>query len=180
MAAACLFAHSGLLITAQTPAYGSDFSDDWVMYEEFSENMQHWGYEWEPFKVETEDGFVLTTFHITGKTEGLIKKDPSLMPVMFMSGYGGDATDWVSQTHHSANNPMVFRLVEDGFDVYLASNRGTQYCQEHLTLSINSPEYWAWSWAEMGIYDDVANIKVIQERTGAAKVSYVGNSQGST
>ena len=42
---------------------------------------------------------------------------------------------------------------------------------------MDQPEYWAWSWAEMGIYDDVANVKFVKERTGK-KVSYLGVSQG--
>ena len=71
----------------------------------------------------------------------------------------------------------MFRLFDRGFDVYLASNRGTKYCQQHKTLDIEDPEYWAWSWAEMGIYDDIANIKFVKERTGK-KVSYLGVSQG--
>jgi len=59
----------------------------------------------------------------------------------------------------------------------MPSNRGTKYCQEHRTLSVNDPEYWAFSWTEMGRYDDVSNVKFIKERTGK-KVSYVGVSQG--
>lgn len=39
-------------------------------------------------------------------------------------------------------------------------------------------EYWDFSWAEMGLYDDVDNIKMIKEITGKEKVSYVGISQG--
>ena len=32
----------------------------------------------------------------------------------------------------------------------------------------------------MGIYDDVANVKMIKEKTGAAKIIYMGFSQGTT
>ena len=39
---------------------------------------------------------------------------------------------------------------------------------------MDQPEFWDWSWAEMGIYDDVANIKMIKEKSGAEKVFYVG------
>ena len=59
----------------------------------------------------------------------------------------------------------------------MASNRGTKYSQRHLKYDIEEPEYWDWSWAEMGLYDDVANVKMIKKRTGK-KVSYVGVSQG--
>lgn len=42
---------------------------------------------------------------------------------------------------------------------------------------MDQEEFWKWSWAEMGIYDDVANIQTIHERTGE-KVFYLGYSQG--
>lgn len=59
----------------------------------------------------------------------------------------------------------------------MASNRGTKYCQQHKSLALDDPDYWNFSWAEMGLFDDVANVKFIKERTGK-KVSYVGVSQG--
>ena len=35
-----------------------------------------------------------------------------------------------------------------------------------------------WSWAEMGLYDDVANIKMIKQEAAVDKVFYIGYSQG--
>ena len=32
-----------------------------------AEVMDGFGYSWEPFEVTTDDGYILTTFHITGK-----------------------------------------------------------------------------------------------------------------
>ena len=43
-----------------------------------------------------------------------------------------------------------------------------------MSLKVDDPEFWAWSWAEMGIYDDVANIKAMKEKSGAEKVFYLG------
>ena len=31
--------------------------------------MAEYGYTWEAVKVKTEDGFILTTFHVTGSVE---------------------------------------------------------------------------------------------------------------
>ena len=59
-----------------------------------------------------------------------------------------------------------------------------RYCVPHLlrntnkNITIDSKEFWAWSWAEMGIYDDVANIQMMKERSDFDKVYYVGYSQG--
>ena len=44
-------------------------------------------------------------------------------------------------------------------------------------MTTADPEYWNWSFAEFGRYDDVANVKMVKERTGK-KVSYIGVSQG--
>ena len=40
-------------------------------YEYFAENMAAWGYTWEAFEVTTTDGYILTTFHVTGYVDSL-------------------------------------------------------------------------------------------------------------
>ena len=40
------------------------------------------------------------------------------------------------------------------------------------------PEYWDWTWAQMGLYDDTANISAIKAAAGVDKVFYIGYSQG--
>ena len=66
-------------------------------------------------------------------------------------------------------------MAEDGYDVYLVSSRGTLYSQERTDgLKKTDKEYWNYSYADLGIYDDVANIKAIKERSGVQKVYYIG------
>ena len=38
-----------------------------VDYPRFADLMDKWGYDWEAFKVHTDDHYILTTFHILGK-----------------------------------------------------------------------------------------------------------------
>ena len=38
-----------------------------ITYPDIAQGMAAWGYDWEAHKVTTEDGYVLTTFHIVGK-----------------------------------------------------------------------------------------------------------------
>ena len=53
------------------------------------------------------------------------------------------------------------------------------YSWDHKTLnSSTDPEYWDWTWADMGLYDDTANITAIKEATGEDKIFYIGYSQG--
>ena len=142
--------------------------------------MDAWGYDWEAFTVTTDDSYILTTFHLTGNKNKTVKPDPSLNPVLLMHGQGCDATSWVwfdPDEGKDVEAPLPLQLFDSGFDVYMASNRGTKYSQRHRKYDIEEPEYWDWSWAEMGLYDDVANVKMIKKRTGK-KVSYVGVSQG--
>ena len=158
------------LVSAQT-------ASDLIKYPEYARFMHHYGYTWESFEITTDDGYILTTFRVTGNKNMEVTPDESLNPVMLMHGLGCDATSWVDPGWEPFGDPLPLRLFNRGFDVYMASNRGTKYCQQHETLALDTPEYWAFSWAEMGLYDDVSNVKFIKERTGK-KVSYVGVSQG--
>ena len=71
---------------------------------------------------------------------------------------------------------MPLQLAEAGYDIWFGNNRGTEYSQGHTSLTVDQPEFWAYSWAEMGIYDCVANIRMMKEVTGHEKVFYVGYS----
>ena len=37
-----------------------------VDYPRFADLMDQWGYDWEAYKVTTDDHYILTTFHILG------------------------------------------------------------------------------------------------------------------
>lgn len=137
--------------------------------------MDLWGYTWEPHKITTDDGFILTTFHLTGKVnEETEPRTESLMPVVLKHGYLCDSVTWFGNPDEYVMKPIPIRLFDDGFDIWLGNDRGTQYCQEHITMNKHEPEFWSWSWAEMGIYDDVANVEYIKNITEKDKVSYLG------
>ena len=145
-------------------------------YPEMSKDMHRWGYTWDAYKVHTDDGYILTTFRITGNKRKEVTPDPSLNPVVIMHGLGCDATSWIYD-FGPVVLPIPLHLFDRGFDVYMAANRGTKYCQKHETLAVDDPAFWAFSWTEMGLQDDISNIKKISKHTGK-KVSYIGVSQG--
>ena len=54
---------------------------------------------------------------------------------------------------------MPLILVDKGYDVWMGNNRGTEYSRGNKNgLTTDTKEYWAFSFAEMGLYDDTANI----------------------
>ena len=58
--------------------------------------MDKHGYTWEAHPVTTKDGFVLTTFHITGTNgEGPFK--PTKGAVLIQHGNAQDAASWLSE-----------------------------------------------------------------------------------
>ena len=135
----------------------------------------NYDYQWEPVKVTTEDGFILTAFHITGNKTKLF--EPTEPPVMIMHGDFGDGTGWFDSYY---GLPLHLELAEAGYDVWIGNNRGTEYSQEHETLSIDDAAFWDWSWAEMGLYDDAALIKKMNEVSDhpSGKSFFIGYSQG--
>ena len=62
-------------------------------YHRMDQVMNKWGYTYDPVKVTTDDGFILTTFHITGNSDG--KFTPTLPPVLIQHGDYGDGAGWL-------------------------------------------------------------------------------------
>lgn len=137
--------------------------------------MDQWGYDWEAHKVTTEDHYILTTFHILSK-KGESTSAESKGTVLCQHDIYEDGASWLAPFD---GKPFHLSLVDEGYDVWIGNNRGTEYSQEHETLSPKDDnEYWLFTWADMGLYDDTANIKMIKEHTDVEKVFYVGYSQG--
>jgi alpha-beta hydrolase superfamily lysophospholipase len=64
----------------------------------------------------------------------------------------------------------AFILANAGYDVWMGNNRGCAYSLMHKTLDPkkkeDEPQYWDFSFEEMGIYDLPAEIDFILESTG--------------
>lgn len=65
-------------------------------YPVFAAYAAYYGYDFDSFKVQTEDGYILTTFRITGKNGQTIERNPDYMPVMMMPGLSCDATSFIN------------------------------------------------------------------------------------
>ncbi|KAL0400170.1 UNVERIFIED_CONTAM: Triacylglycerol lipase 2 [Sesamum radiatum] len=131
------------------------------------------GYSCEEHKVTTKDGYILSLQRIpTGRSDG--KKTGTKPPVLLQHGLMSDALTWLS---NSPDESLGFILADNGFDVWLANVRGTNYSSGHTSLSPNDPEFWDWSWDELVEYDLPAFVQYVNGQTGQ-KLHYVGHSLG--
>ena len=133
-------------------------------YTRWASAMEKWGYTWKAFDVTTEDGYILTLFHILGTVDGGAFK-PDKGTVLIQHGALQDAAKWIDE--YKFGKPMPLILADQGYDIWMGNNRGTEYSRGNTKgLTIDMKEFWAWSYAEMGLYDDTANIKFIKDKTG--------------
>lgn len=62
----------------------------------------------------------------------------------------------------------------------MANARGNTFSKKHTSLDQDDPEYWKFSWHEIGVYDLPAIIDYVLERTQQQQLIYTGYSQGGT
>jgi len=79
-------------------------------------------------------------------------------------------------------NSVAFLLAHAGFDVWLGNNRGSIYSRKHATLDPNkdAAKFWDFSFYELGVNDAPAMVDFVTKKTGKAKISWIGHSQGTS
>lgn len=75
---------------------------------------------------------------------------------------------------------LAYLLADNGYDVWLANARGTEFSKNHRTLSSNGTQFWNFSFHEIAKYDLPAIIDHILQATNQTALHYVGHSQGTT
>ena len=117
-------------------------------------------FSWEGIEVTTDDGYMLTLFHIWSDSVTEVKS-----PVLFQHGSGGTAAGWLGNYGPPA---PFFTFVDMGHHVYIGNNRGNEYSQGHTTADLitsNPEQYWDFSWAEMS-QDVYANCEAMFNSAG--------------
>ena len=74
--------------------------------------------------MNTEDHYILTTFHILGLT-GKERPTKHRGTVLIQHGNFQDGAFWLKQLGDST--PFHLLLAEEGYDVWIGNNRGTEY-----------------------------------------------------
>jgi len=131
------------------------------------------GFTYDNFTVTTNDGYVCTVFRITVQGEV-----PSVLrpPVLLQHGILDSSDTWVL----AGESSLAFLLARQGYDVYMANNRGNMYCKQHVTMDVASATFWSFSWDAMAEYDVPAFVDAVLDRTKQPKLIYIAHSQGTT
>ncbi|CAI9265050.1 unnamed protein product [Lactuca saligna] len=129
------------------------------------------GYTCEEHKVTTKDGYILSMQRIPTGQGGKKSDKP---PVLLQHGVLMDGGTWVL---NSPDESLGFILADNGFDVWIANTRGTNYSRGHTSLNPSDPAYWEWSWDELVAFDLPASIQFVHDQTGQ-NMHYVGHSLG--
>jgi hypothetical protein len=160
------------------------------------------GLDAEEFNVQTEDGFILTLWHVYNPSEytalppekrnyksvdvftdtdiaGQVRNQYSdgqrRYPVLLMHGLLQSAGAYCTNDDDS----LAFFLCKSGYDVWLGNNR-CGFEPRHTLLQYHDPRMWAWNIRQMGVMDLPALISRVLSETGFAKLGLVCHSQGTT
>ena len=119
------------------------------------------GYEYETYKVTTEDGYILQLDRLHHKAMTSEAKS-----VLLVHGIQDGSSAWVINDPEKA---MGFKLADAGFDVWLANNRGNDFSRSHEYLDVDSEQFWEFDFEDMGLYDIPAFVNKIHEVRGPVK-----------
>jgi pimeloyl-ACP methyl ester carboxylesterase len=157
------------------------------------------GLDIEEFTVQTEDGFLITLWHVYDPKEftpltpeqraargpdiftGSGPSDPTRtakkpkFPVLMMHGLLQSAGAYCSNDDKS----LAFYLCKQGYDVWLGNNR-CGFNPRHTLLSYSDPRMWAWNIRQMGVMDLPALTSRVLAETGFSKLGLIAHSQGTT
>ena len=82
---------------------------------------------------------------------------------------------------HEGPDSIALFFAEAGFEVWANNTRGNLHSRNHKYLHADhDPEFWHWSFQELGRYDQPAFLEYVREQTDQEKVTYLGHSQGGT
>ena len=161
-----------LLLLLQLITINLSISDEELPYY-YKEYIESFGHKLEEHQVITEDGYILTLWHLAPNSP--LNKNKV---VYFQHGF--TCTAWVF--FQMEKNSLPFLLVEQGYDVWLGNSRGTIFSLDHISKNYKKAngDYWDFSMDENVIYDLPASIEYVKQVTGATKINYIGHSQGTT
>lgn len=123
-------------------------------------------YKWVDIKVDTDDGYALTLFTITGDASGNpVANQGSKGPVLLMHGLTLDSLAWLNKKDVSAK-ALASQLTDEGYQVYFGNVRGTPNSRAFSNgndAATNELDYWKFSIQTIGEQDVKAMIKKVYQ-----------------
>ncbi|XP_063382856.1 gastric triacylglycerol lipase-like [Cydia fagiglandana] len=152
-----------------TEASESALSEDGRL--NFTELAIKYGQFVEQYDVTTEDGYILTIFHVAKDLNTPNK------PILLFHGIIDSSDTFLIR----GNNSWVVNMGEAGYGVWVGNNRGNLYGRRHITLNPDTDqEFWDYSLHEIGYYDLAATIDFVREKAKCDSILTVGHSQGTS
>ncbi|KAI9838588.1 MAG: hypothetical protein M1819_004900 [Sarea resinae] len=165
------------------------------------------GLDVEEYKVQTEDGFIITLWHVYDPKEYTpvpAEQRAYKAPDTFPQGHveHGKASGASGRQHKDGrrkypvlmihgllqssgayctndDDSLAFFLCKSGYDVWLGNNR-CGFTPEHSMLQYKDPRMWAWNIRQMGVMDLPALVSRVLSETGFEKLGLICHSQGTT
>lgn len=135
------------------------------------------GYTAESHTVVTDDGYILTVHRIP-YNRNTTDRTSFRKTVLLHHGLLGSSADWIIP---GPEKGLAYVLSDAGYDVWLANVRGNTYSRAHTSRSIDSFEFWNFTWHDVSQHDLPAVINHIMDVKGwDTKLNYIGHSMGTT
>ncbi|XP_060801632.1 gastric triacylglycerol lipase-like [Amyelois transitella] len=142
-------------------------------YLNISQLAKKYGYPFEEHTVVTDDGYILNFHRIPHGRNGARNN----IAIFLMHGILDSSDSWVIQ---GPDRALSYILADEGFDVWMGNARGNKHAPSHMFYNSSQPEFWKFTWEEIGIYDTPKMIDYILDLTGKSSLYYIGHSQGTT
>ncbi|KAI9553842.1 hypothetical protein GHT06_019111 [Daphnia sinensis] len=147
------------------------------------------GYPLEIHHVTTGDGYILELHRIPPRHNGSPARNGTAgrihdyettegrgRPVFLQHGVFSSSACWLLNPSHRS---LAFRLADLGYDVWMGNTRGNVYSRHHVELDPDEdPQFWQYSWDEIGYFDIPACIHYVLATSGWDKLVYAGHSLG--
>jgi len=146
-----------------------------IMAKDITDIVHAHGYLVHEHVVRTRDGYLLSIHHILKKGAS----DFVNRPVVYLH-HGLLTNSELFVLGDTTSRCLPFRLIDEGYDVWLGNNRGNKYSQKHLKYSTKDDRFWDFSLDEFAIFDIPDTIDYILKITKQNELSYIGFSQGSS
>ena len=97
-------------------------------------------------------------------------------PILIQHGTGQSSVTWFYDKSEQTYSTLPIVLARAGYDVWLGNTRGSKFSTEHETLTDKDPDYWHFSFSEIGLYDLPAMIDYIYEENNQTPITYLAHS----